>query len=70
MHKPSLLSGWNEAAVHDLVMITSLFNCMNRIIFGLGIDVPPEYHELSGKRLHEGGYAGLNDLLRKEISEG
>ncbi len=56
--------GWSDAALHDLVMITSLFNCMNRIVFGLGVDVPPEYYELSGKRLHAGGYAGLNEILR------
>ncbi|VAX39463.1 hypothetical protein MNBD_PLANCTO02-3112 [hydrothermal vent metagenome] len=63
-------AGWNETALHNLVMVTSLFNCMNRIIFGLGVDVSSEYHEVSGKRLHEGGYAGLNEILQKEITKG
>jgi uncharacterized peroxidase-related enzyme len=56
-------AGWDERALHDAVLVCALFNFMNRMVDGLGIRVPPEYAELSGRRLHEGGYLGLLHLL-------
>jgi uncharacterized peroxidase-related enzyme len=56
-------SGWDERALHDAVMVCALFNCMNRIVEGLGIKASPEYLRMSGGRLHDLGYAGLGSLI-------
>lgn len=31
-------TGWSEAALHDAVLVTCIFNFMNRVIFGHGLD--------------------------------
>jgi len=56
-------AGWDERAVHDAVLVCALFNFMNRIVEGLGISADEAYFEMSGKRLHTRGYAGLADVL-------
>ncbi|MEQ1755911.1 MAG: peroxidase-related enzyme [Micropepsaceae bacterium] len=56
-------AGWNEAALHDAVAICALFNFMNRYVEGLGISADATYFQLSGDRLHRGGYAGLLQQL-------
>ncbi len=33
-----LEAGWEDQAVHDAAAVTALFNLMNRIIFGLGVE--------------------------------
>jgi hypothetical protein len=41
-----------------------LFNFMNRLVDGLGVEVPAVYYTESGKRLTaQAGYAGLRALL-------
>lgn len=56
-------AGWDERALHDAVSVCALFNFMNRYVNGLGITAGPDYTDLSGNRLAEGGYAGLKKLL-------
>jgi uncharacterized peroxidase-related enzyme len=56
-------AGWEEQAVHDAVSVCALFNLMNRIVTGLGVTADEGYTDLSGRRLAEGGYAGLKKLL-------
>jgi uncharacterized peroxidase-related enzyme len=56
-------AGWDERALHDAVLVCALFNFMNRMVDGLGVHVGPQYAEISGRRLHEGGYLGLLHLL-------
>jgi uncharacterized peroxidase-related enzyme len=58
-----LAAGWDERALHDAVSVCALFNFMNRFVNGLGITAAPDYADLSGNRLAEGGYAGLKKLL-------
>jgi uncharacterized peroxidase-related enzyme len=58
-----LAAGWDERALHDAVSVCALFNFMNRFVDGLGITADPDYANLSGNRLAEGGYAGLKKLL-------
>ncbi len=58
-----LEAGWNEKALHDAVSVCALFNLMNRLVEGLGIDATPDYFEVSARRLAGGGYAGLKTLL-------
>jgi uncharacterized peroxidase-related enzyme len=56
-------SGWDDQALHDVIMVCALFNYMNRVVDGLGIQTSPEYLQMSGRRLHDRGYAGLADLI-------
>jgi uncharacterized peroxidase-related enzyme len=52
-------AGWDETALHDAVSVCALFNMMNRLVEGLGIDADDAYFRLSSGRLVEHGYAGL-----------
>lgn len=56
-------AGWDERALHDAVSVCALFNLMNRFVTGLGVTTDAGYADLSGRRLAEGGYAGLKELL-------
>lgn len=56
-------AGWDERALHDAVLVCALFNFMNRMVNGLGITADQDYYTLSGNRLHDVGYAGLNELI-------
>jgi uncharacterized peroxidase-related enzyme len=58
-----LEAGWDEQALHDAVSVCALFNFMNRFVDGLGITADPDYADLSGNRLAQGGYADLKKLL-------
>lgn len=58
-------AGWNDRALHDAISVCALFNFMNRLVEGIGIAVGDEYLEISGKRLHQNGYAGLLNLLEE-----
>ena len=56
-------AGWDERALHDAVLVCALFNFMNRMVEGLGIQADDAYKKLSGERLKDGGYGGLARLL-------
>ena len=56
-------AGWDERALHDAVSVCALFNLMNRYVNGLGVTADEGYLEVSGRRLADGGYAGLKNLL-------
>ncbi|QFU93280.1 carboxymuconolactone decarboxylase family protein [Amycolatopsis sp. YIM 10] len=56
-------AGWDETALHDAVLVCALFNFMNRMVEGLGVEASPDYFGVSGKRLADGGYTGLATLL-------
>jgi uncharacterized peroxidase-related enzyme len=58
-----LLAGWNERALHDAVLVCGIFNLMNRMVMGLGIEATPDYHRISADRLHTIGYSGLAALV-------
>lgn len=58
-----LAAGWEEAAIYHTAAVTALFNLMNRLIEGLGIEFNPAYTEESSRRLAEGGYLPLIDML-------
>jgi uncharacterized peroxidase-related enzyme len=57
-------AGWNDRALHDAVAICGLFNLMNRLVNGLGIEASESYTKLAAQRLAERGYAQLLDFLR------
>jgi len=49
-------AGWGEDAFHHTVMVCALFNLYNRLIEGYGVKSSPDYQDLIGTRLAEGGY--------------
>ncbi|HEX3591573.1 MAG TPA: peroxidase-related enzyme [Pseudonocardiaceae bacterium] len=58
-----LAAGWDQQALHHAVLVCALFNFMNRLVNGLGIQGDDDYFRASGERLVEVGYSGLNALL-------
>jgi uncharacterized protein YciW len=54
-----LAAGWNERALHDAVSVCALFNLMNRLVDGLGIQAGEDYFQVAAERLASQGYAGL-----------
>jgi hypothetical protein len=61
-----LAAGWEEPALHDAASVCGLFNLMNRLVEGLGIQADAGYFRLSAKRLATQGYAGLLPLPAEE----
>ncbi len=55
--------GWDEEALHHAVSVCALFNMMNRLVDGLGIEGSARYFKVSSERLFSRGYVGLLDLL-------
>jgi uncharacterized peroxidase-related enzyme len=58
-----IAAGWDDRALHDAVAICGLFNLMNRVVNGLGIEAPQPYTKMAAQRLATGSYAHLLDLL-------
>jgi uncharacterized peroxidase-related enzyme len=52
-------AGWDERALHDAVSVCALFNFMNRLVEGLGIQADAGYFGVAAERLATQGYAGL-----------
>jgi uncharacterized peroxidase-related enzyme len=58
-------AGWDDRALHDAVAICALFNLMNRLVNGLGVEAPEAYTKVAAERLAKGGYQQLANFLRK-----
>jgi len=58
-----LAAGWNDQALYDAVSTCALFNFMNRLVEGLGVDADEAYMSFSANRTSEGGYARLLKLM-------
>jgi len=52
-------AGWDDRAVHNAVAICALFNLMNRLVNGLGVEAAEIYIKMAAKRLADVGYAKL-----------
>ena len=50
-------AGWNDRALHDAVAICALLNLMNRLVNGLGIEVPDAHKRMAAQWLAKKGYA-------------
>jgi uncharacterized peroxidase-related enzyme len=59
-----LAAGWDESAIFHTVAVTALFNFMNRLVEGLGIEFNPAYAGEASQRLAERGYLPLLDMLK------
>jgi alkylhydroperoxidase family enzyme len=49
-------AGWEEAALYYTVAVTALFNFMNRLVEGTGIQLDPSYVKPASGRLAKRGY--------------
>lgn len=59
-----LADGWGETGLFHVVAITALFNFMNRLVEGLGIELDPQYVDTAAKRIAERGYLPLLEMIR------
>ncbi len=50
-------AGWEDDAIHDAIIVTCLFNFMNRLVSSLGIEADDEYLALAGARIKDEGYS-------------
>lgn len=62
-------AGWDERALHDAVSVCALFNFMNRLVDGLGIDAGNDYFQTASERLAKGGYGGLLHLMKDQKTD-
>jgi uncharacterized peroxidase-related enzyme len=58
-------AGWGEAALYYTVAVTALFNFMNRLVEGMGIELDPSYAKPASERLAKRGYLPLIEMLSK-----
>jgi hypothetical protein len=56
-------AGWDDRALHDAAAICGLFNLMNRLVDGLGIEADAAQTHFVARRLATTGYAGFLPLL-------
>jgi uncharacterized peroxidase-related enzyme len=57
--------GWDDTALYHTVAVTALFNFMNRLVEGMGIELDPTYVKPASERLAKGGYLPLIELLQR-----
>jgi len=60
-------AGWDETAYYHLVATAALFNYMNRLVEGLGIELDPAYVGVAAQRLADRGYRPLIDMLGQAV---
>jgi len=63
-------AGWSEDALHDLILVASMFNFMNRFVHGHGISADDALMKERGRHLFEHGYAGLVESAEAEKNGG
>ncbi len=57
-------AGWDDSALYYAVAVASLFNFMNRLVEGLGIELQPGYVAPASRRLAERGYLPLLEMMK------
>jgi uncharacterized peroxidase-related enzyme len=57
-------AGWDDSALYYAVAVTALFNFMNRLVEGLGIELEPSYMAPASQRLAERGYLPLLEMMK------
>ena len=63
-------AGWTDDAIHDAIIVTCLFNFMNRLVSSFGIEADDEYLALAGPRLKDDGYiSSLDGTMEVSDSE-
>lgn len=57
-------AGWDERALHDAVLVTALFNFMNRLLEGHGVHGNPAMYKERGALLRQYGYLPLIRMIK------
>lgn len=57
-------AGWPNDALYYTVAVTALFNFMNRLVEGMGIELEPSYIKPASERLARGGYLPLLEMMK------
>jgi uncharacterized peroxidase-related enzyme len=57
--------GWRDDALYHAVAVTALFNFMNRLVEGIGIELDPTYVKPASERLAKGGYLPLIEMMQR-----
>lgn len=60
-----LAAGWDETALYHAIAVTALFNLMNRLVEGSGIELNPAYVKVASERLAKRGYQALIPMFTK-----
>src|SRR5262245_25791051 len=60
-----LAAGWDETALYHAIAVTALFNFMNRLVEGSGIELNPAYVKVASERLAKRGYQALIPMFTK-----
>jgi hypothetical protein len=63
-------AGWDEVALYHTVAVTALFNFMNRLVEGLGIELDAAYVNQAAERLADRGYLPLIEMIRRDAKDG
>ena len=58
-------AGWSETALFHTVAVTALFNFMNRLVEGMGIELDSNYVKPASERLAKGGYLPLIEMMKR-----
>lgn len=58
-------AGWDETALYHTVAVTALFNFMNRLVEGMGIELEPSYVKPASERLARDGYLPLIEMMKR-----
>ena len=58
-------AGWDETAVFHTVAVTALFNFMNRLVEGMGIELDASYVKPASERLAKSGYLPLIEMMKR-----
>jgi uncharacterized peroxidase-related enzyme len=58
-------AGWDDTALYHTVAVTALFNFMNRLVEGLGIELETAYVTTASQRLAERGYLPLIEMMSR-----
>jgi uncharacterized peroxidase-related enzyme len=58
-------AGWDETAFYHVVAVTALFNFMNRLVEGMGIELDPDYVKPASERLAKSGYLPLIEMMKR-----
>jgi uncharacterized peroxidase-related enzyme len=56
-------AGWNDQALHDVASVCAMFNMINRIVNGLGINADEAHIADSARCVADIGYVGLRALI-------
>ena len=48
--------GWSDEALHEAILVGSLFNFYNRLLDGHGVKGNKAIYQFAGKHLHKNGY--------------